>query len=89
MMSPADMPAGNSTSSTARGTNLWLGSYANDHCAYLPSVRILLEGGYEADSSTVLFLLPSRFGPRVEDILVTRIRQMCKRLVPDANQNQR
>ena len=66
-------------------TNLWLSSYANDHCAYLPSVRILLEGGYEADSSTALFLLPSKFSTRVEDILVAKIRQMIQRLQPESN----
>ena len=69
------------------GTNIWLASYANDHCAYLPSVRILLEGGYEADSSTALFLLPSRFSPNVEDILVANIRKMCQQLQPNGTTN--
>ncbi len=43
---------------------LWVVAYSNDVPSYIPSRRILSEGGYEADSSLVYYGHASRLRPR-------------------------
>lgn len=59
---------------------LWVAGYANDVFAYVPSMRILTEGGYEADFNLIYYDIPTRFAPETEDLLVKRIHEMVKRL---------
>jgi hypothetical protein len=49
---------------------LWVAAYSNDLPCYIPSRRILSEGGYEADSSLIYYGHASRFAPEVEDLIV-------------------
>jgi hypothetical protein len=63
-----------------KGTNLWVAAYANDVFAYVPSVRILLEGGYEADYNLVYYGLPTRFSNRVEDVLIQKVHQLIQQV---------
>jgi hypothetical protein len=65
-----------------KGTNLWVAGYANDVFAYVPSVRILLEGGYEADYNLIYYGLPTRFSNRVEDVLVQKVHQLVQQVRP-------
>ena len=58
---------------------LWVAGYCNDIFAYVPSMRILTEGGYEADSSIIYYGLPTRFGPAIEDTLVNKVLELVKR----------
>jgi hypothetical protein len=64
------------------GTNLWVAGYANDVFAYVPSVRILLEGGYEADYNLIYYGLPTRFSNRVEDVLIQKVHQLVQKVRP-------
>jgi hypothetical protein len=48
---------------------LWIASYSNDVFGYVPSRRVLNEGGYEADRSTRYYGLPNRFAPAIEDLI--------------------
>ena len=57
-------------------SRLWLNAWANDMPGYIPSRRILREGGYEADFSQVYYEHPGRYDPAVEDQLVNTIREM-------------
>ena len=43
---------------------LWVVAYSNDVPCYIPSRRILSEGGYEADLSMVFYGHPTRLRPR-------------------------
>ena len=52
---------------------LWINGWANDVPCYIPSKRILAEGGYEADSSMIYYNQPTRFAPSVEDIIVSGV----------------
>lgn len=47
--------------------------YANGMTGYIPSARILAEGGYEASGSTPYFLLPAPFDPAVEAVVRSAI----------------
>jgi hypothetical protein len=50
--------------------------YSNDVIAYIPTVQILEEGGYEAESSCPLFGLPSPFQPAIENLLKDAVKKM-------------
>src|SRR5262249_19860705 len=61
-----------------KDTNLWMAAYANDVFAYVPSTRILIEGGYEADFNLIYYGLPTRFSNDVEEILVKKVHTLVK-----------
>lgn len=62
-----------------RDTNLWVAGYSNDVFAYVPSARILIEGGYEADFNLIYYGLPGRFRNDVEEVLVKGIHALVKK----------
>jgi hypothetical protein len=51
-------------------------AYANDVPCYIPSRRILAEGGYEAEESMLYYDWPARLSPEVEDMIVNAVRSM-------------
>ena len=63
-----------------RDTNLWVAGYTNDVFAYVPSVRILLEGGYEADFNLIYYGQPTRFSNDVEEILIRKVHELVKKV---------
>ncbi len=54
-------------------SNLWVAGYCNDVSAYIPSRRILSEGGYEAEGAMLYYGWPSTFEPSVEEIILENI----------------
>jgi hypothetical protein len=60
------------------GGNLWVMGYANDVMAYIPSLRVLKEGGYEGASSMIYYGLPSVWGEKVEDLIVEEVAKQVK-----------
>ena len=64
---------------------LWVNTYANDVPCYIPSRRILEEGGYEGGGAMVYYDRPTRFANDVED----RILFAVHRLVPDSFRSDR
>ncbi|HEY6166625.1 MAG TPA: neutral/alkaline non-lysosomal ceramidase N-terminal domain-containing protein [Verrucomicrobiae bacterium] len=58
---------------------LWVAGYCNDIFAYLPSMRILTEGGYEADFNLIYYGFPTRFAPAVEDTVVKKVLELVKK----------
>ena len=60
------------------GERLWTAAYCNDVFAYVPSMRILTEGGYEADFNLMYYGLPTRFAPEVENTLVRKVLALVK-----------
>lgn len=58
---------------------LWVVAYANDSPCYIPSERILREGGYEAEGAMLYYGWPSRLKPGVEDLIVHAVTS----LIPD------
>jgi neutral ceramidase len=61
------------------GRNLWVAAYANDVFAYVPSVRILIEGGYEADYNLIYYGLPTRFSNDVEEVLIKKVHELIEK----------
>jgi neutral ceramidase len=52
------------------GGTLWVTGYANDVVAYIPSERVLKEGGYEADSSQIYYGHPTKWAAGLEEKIV-------------------
>ena len=61
---------------------LWVGAYANAFPCYIPSERVLAEGGYEGESAMLYFGPPTRFAPGVEQLVIDTVH----RLLPAAYQ---
>jgi neutral ceramidase len=52
---------------------LWVAAYSNDVPCYIPSRRVLSEGGYEADFSMIYYGHASRFAPATEDLIIQTV----------------
>jgi hypothetical protein len=50
---------------------LVVAGYSNVVMAYIPSLRILNEGGYEAEDAMIYYGLPGRFTNDVEERVIT------------------
>lgn len=56
-----------------RGTKTWVAGYANDVMAYIPSLRVLNEGGYEGGESNVYYGLPSLWDATIEETIISAV----------------
>jgi len=63
----------------APGTT-WVAGYSNDVMAYIPSLRVLKEGGYEGATSMIYYGLPSVWSPRVEEQIVGAVHEQVKKV---------
>ena len=61
-----------------KGRAIWVTAYANDVMAYIPSKRVLGEGGYEADSSQIYYGMPAKWGPGIEETIVEGVKATLK-----------
>jgi putative membrane-bound dehydrogenase-like protein len=59
---------------------LWVMGYANDVMAYIPSARVLKEGGYEADSSQIYYGMPTMWSPTIEDAIVAKVKELAAKV---------
>lgn len=59
------------------GDDIWVTAYANDVMAYIPSARVLAEGGYEGQSSMIGYgMAAERWGPRTEELLIAEVHRL-------------
>ena len=58
----------------------WVTGYANDVMAYIPSLRVLKEGGYEGARAMIYYGQPSVWGPKVEELIVQEVHRQIKHL---------
>lgn len=61
---------------------VWVAGYANDVMAYIPSLKVLKEGGYEGDTSMIYYGLPCAWGPRVEELIIGETHGRVARVRP-------
>ncbi|HUK53166.1 MAG TPA: neutral/alkaline non-lysosomal ceramidase N-terminal domain-containing protein [Candidatus Binatia bacterium] len=54
--------------------------YSNDVMSYIPSLRVLKEGGYEADQSMIYYGLPGPYDEHVEEQIMATVHQVLKRV---------
>lgn len=66
------------------GTATWVAGYANDVMAYIPSRRVLAEGGYEGGGSMVYYGRPTIWSPEIENDIANEVhRQVESVATPD------
>ena len=53
--------------------------YSNDVMSYIPSLRVLKEGGYEADTSMIYYGLPGPYNEEVEDRVMAAVYDVLKK----------
>ncbi|MDB6140011.1 MAG: hypothetical protein JWO94_3083 [Verrucomicrobiaceae bacterium] len=58
---------------------LWVNGYSNNVPCYIPSERVLAEGGYEAGGAMLYYARPNKFAPGLEDKIIGAVHE----LVPD------
>jgi hypothetical protein len=58
------------------GNLLWVNAYSNDVPCYIPSRRVLEEGGYEGGGAMVYYDRPTKFAPQVEELIIDAIRDI-------------
>ena len=56
----------------------WIAGYCNDVMAYIPSRRVLLEGGYEGARSMIYYGLPTVWAPEIELLIVNQVLELAK-----------
>ena len=59
---------------------MWVNSYSNNVPCYIPSERVLKEGGYEGGGAMLYYGRPGPFAPGLEDKIVAAVHEM----VPDS-----
>lgn len=59
---------------------LIVAGYSNDVMCYIPSLRVLKEGGYEAADSMLYYGMPGPFAEDVEETVFRAIRSVMKRV---------
>ena len=58
---------------------LWVAGYSNDVFGYVPSSRVLTEGGYEGGGAMIYYGRPGPFAPPVEDLIHDAVQRMLSR----------
>ncbi len=57
---------------------IWAAGYSNDVFGYVPSRRVLAEGGYEGGDAMVYYGRPAPFTPAVEDLIHAEVRRQLR-----------
>jgi hypothetical protein len=55
---------------------MWVAGYSNDVFGYVPSLRVLREGGYEGGDAMIYYGRPAPFTEQVEELIVGKVRQL-------------
>lgn len=70
------------------GLQTFVLGYTNDVMAYIPSAKILQEGGYEGATSQMVYGLPSTWAPGIEETIISGIKELAKQVgVEPADEN--
>jgi neutral ceramidase len=59
---------------------LWVAAYCNDVFGYVPSLRVLQEGGYEGGGAMLYYGQPGSFAPSVEELIVAKVHELVNRV---------
>jgi hypothetical protein len=62
------------------GPMVWVAGYSNDMFGYLPTRRVLLEGGYEGGRALLWSALPAPFAESAEEDLMRMVRRLVQRV---------
>lgn len=57
---------------------LWVSGYSNDVFAYIPSLRVLKEGGYEGGGAMIYYVQPGPWAPSVEELIISAVERQVR-----------
>jgi neutral ceramidase len=55
---------------------MWVAGYSNDVFGYVPSLRVLREGGYEGADAMIYYARPGPFNEQVEESIIAKVHQL-------------
>ena len=58
----------------------WVAGYSNDVFGYVPSRRVLKEGGYEGGDALINRPFPGPFAPEIEETIATKVDQLVQKV---------
>jgi hypothetical protein len=58
------------------GQRMWVAGYSNDVFGYVPSLRVLREGGYEGGDAMIYYARPGPFNEQVEELIIGKVHQL-------------
>ena len=64
----------------AGSSRVWVGGYSNHVFGYLPSLRVLREGGYEGRTAMIYSAYPGPFTESVEERVLGKVRELLKQV---------
>jgi neutral ceramidase len=59
------------------GPSIFVMGYVNDDMSYIPSETILQEGGYEGESSQMVYGLPAKWAPGIEKRIIDEMKKLA------------
>ena len=59
------------------GRRMWVAGYSNDVFGYVPSARVLREGGYEGGDAMIYYGRPGPFTETVEELIIGKVRRLA------------
>ncbi|MCC6492187.1 MAG: neutral/alkaline non-lysosomal ceramidase N-terminal domain-containing protein [Pirellulales bacterium] len=71
-----DSPASAPLAAPGAASSVWVASYSNDVMGYIPSRRVLAEGGYEGGESRFAYGLPAVWGEETERLIIDQVEQL-------------
>ena len=69
------------------GEAVWVAAYSNDVFGYIPSARVLREGGYEGGGAMRYTELPGPFAPSIEERIVSKVHELAVKTRPLTGKN--
>lgn len=60
--------------------NMWVAGYSNEVMCYIPSKRVLQEGGYEAVDNMIYYGMPGPFAESIEQRIFSAIHSVMKKV---------
>jgi neutral ceramidase len=59
--------------------NTWVAGYSNDVMGYIPSLRVLKEGGYEGGGAMINYGRPGPLAPEAEEVIAKKVNEVVTR----------
>jgi len=60
--------------------NTWVAGYNNELLSYIPSLRVLREGGYEGTDGMAEYGRPAPYAPAVEEVIAHKVAELAEEL---------
>lgn len=61
-------------------SDTWIAGYSNDVFGYVPSRRVLQEGGYEGGDALINHPFPGPFAPGIEEVIANKVDELVQRV---------